>query len=550
MGAGASSLPPSETAKDKNGRHTVAFAAIWLFIAVILTLIVSMDRSRHTFAGTTHGWAMAHLAVMADSFSSHGILRLHGVPIQNAGVDGTHLDLYVHWPPLDAVLLSFIVRIFGDSEPVVFAYGSMMALAFAAAWFWLTDYAGGRVRAISYTFALLTLGIFIDRSHIWTVSLCYALILISLRIVLVEWENRTHNRWAIFAACCVLAFAVLASWEALLMPPGLFVAALVLRDKRLARYSLILGAIAVLAGAAFLLTAFAYVPELRSELVETVKYRAGFGFAAQPTLNTLADSHIYELRPNVVQIVFIFLQRTILSIGVIAIVSTAIHFRHLWLNRAGEPRRKQFAVLVSLAFVPVAWFILFHNHAFVHDYEWLIMAPVGAIGTGELLNLLWTEPYTKWRKLLGILVPVLLLYSLSAHAFQIFVPSSALADDREMENTRYYAKEIRAVTPSSAVIASPYLGIYIPYYADRHIVRGVQDDLQVQFVVQHVADFPNDPMYVDIPFEKAMDFPCSLAAFNQTRLKYGILLNLSSHPKIPLFGSNCTRAPLQEYFSP
>lgn len=550
MDTTASTLPSNEATKGNIGRRTVAFAAVWLFIAVILTLIVSADRSRHTFAGTIHGWAMAHLAVMADSFSSHGILRLHGVPIQNAGVDGIHSDLYVHWPPLDAVLLSFIVRIFGDSEPVVFAYGSMMALAFAAAWFWLTDYVGGRVRAISYTFALLTLEIFIDRSHIWTVSLCYALILISLRIVLVEWEHRTHSRWAIFAACCVLAFAVLASWEALLMPPGLFVAALLLRDRRLARYSLILGAIAGLAGAAFLLTSFAYVPELRSELVETIKYRTGFGFAAPPTLNTLADSDLYELRPRVIQIVFIFLRRTILSIGVIAIVSTAIHFRHLWLNRAGELRRKQFVVLVSLTFVPVVWFILFHNHAYIHDYEWLLMAPVAAIGTGELLNLLWIERNTKWRKLLGIFLPVLLLYSLSAHAFQLFVPTSASADDREMENVRYYAKEMRAATPSSVVIASPFLGIYIPYYADRHIVRGVQDDLQVQFVVQHVAEFPNNPVYLDIPFEKAMDFPCSLAAFDQTRLKYGILLNLRAHPKIPLVGSNCTLAPHQIYSFP
>lgn len=473
MDTAASYFPPSETTRDKNGRHPVAIAAIWLFIAVILTLVVSMDRSRHTFAGTSHGWAMAHLAVLADSFNSHGILRLHGVPIQNAGVDGIHFDLYVHWPPLDAVLLSFIVRIFGDSEAVVFAYGSMMALAFAASWFWLTDYVGGLVRAISYTFALLTLEIFIDRSHIWTVSLCYVLILFGLRIVLVEWEHHTHTRWAIFAAGCVLAFAVLASWEALLMPPGLFIAALILRDKRLARNSLILGVIAVLAGATFLLTSLAYVPELRSELVETIKYRIGFGFAARPTLNTLADGDLYELRPRAIQFVSIFLQRTIIFIGVIAIVSTAIHFQHLWLNRAGGLRRKQFVVLVSLTFVPVAWFIVFHNHAYIHDYEWLLMAPVAAIGTGELLNLLWTEPNTKWRKLLGFLVPLLLLFSLCAHVFQIFAPGSASAVDREMENVRYYAKEIQATTPSSAVIASPYLGIYIPYYADRHIVRNL-----------------------------------------------------------------------------
>jgi hypothetical protein len=259
--------PPGEIANHRICRRTVAVATTWLFIAVILTLIVSVDRSRHTFAGTVHGWAMAHLAVMANSFNSHGILRLHGIPIQNAGVDGIHKDSYVHWPPLDAVLLSFIVRFFGDSEPVVFAYGSIVALAFAAAWFWLTDYVGGRLRAISYTFALLTLQIFIDRSHIWTVSLCYALVLISLRIVLVECESHAHNRWATFAASFVLALAVLASWEALLMPLGLFVAALLLKDRRLARYSLILWGIAILVGIAFLVTSFIYVPELRNDLI-------------------------------------------------------------------------------------------------------------------------------------------------------------------------------------------------------------------------------------------------------------------------------------------
>jgi 4-amino-4-deoxy-L-arabinose transferase-like glycosyltransferase len=485
---------------------------------------------------------------MAESFNSHGILRLHGIPIQNAGVDGIYPDAYVHWPPLDAVLLSFITRLFGNSETVVFAYGSTMALAFAGAWFWLIDYVGGRVRAISYTFALLTLEIFIDRSHIWTVSLCYALIVISLRIVLAEWEHRTHTKRAIFVACCVLAFAVLASWEALLMPPGLFVAALLLRDKRLARYSLILGTIVVMAGAAFLLTAFAYVPELRSELVETIKYRAGFGFAVRPTLNTLANSVSSEFQPNVIQISFTFLIRTILFIG--AIVSAAIHLRHLWLNRVGELMPRQFAVLVSLMFVPVAWFIIFHNHVYIHDYEWLLMAPVAAIGTGELLNVLWTEPNTKWRKLFRVLLPALLLCSLSAHALHMLAPTGLSAVNREMENVHNYAKEIRAATPSTAVVASPYLGMYIAYYANRHIVRGVQDDLQVQFVVRHAEEYPNDPIYVDIPFEKAMDFPCSLAAFDQTRLKYGILLNLRANPKILLAGSSCTLAPHQKYVVP
>jgi hypothetical protein len=545
VAVGSSLLPTHTSQSSEPGRRAIVTAWKWLLIAIVFTLASSIGRQRRVFTEDPHGWAMAHLALMADSFKSHGIIALHGIPIQNAGVDGVYPDFYVHWPPLCAAILSLIVRVFGDSEPVIFASGSIMALAFAGSWFWFTDELFGRLRALWSTFALLTLGVFIERSHIWTVSLCYALVLLSMRIVIADWEEAICSKRAILVAAGLLSLATLTSWEALLMPPGLFVAALPLKDRRLVRYSAFLWLIAGLTVAAFLALPLVYVPELRNELVATIKYRAGLRFAVPPTLNGLADAVNYVYQPSATQFIEVLFLRIIRLIGVIGATSAVVFARRFWINRVDSLQRRQFVVFTTFAFIALAWFVAFPNHVVIHDYEYLIVAPMAALGSGELLSNVSASAHSPRRQALHILLPLILIFQLATQSLQIFMPRNISADDQKAKDVQEYSLEMGSVTPAAAVIGSPYLGMYIPYYAKRHVVRGVQDDRAVQLLFSHMKEYPDDPVYLDIPYEELGDFPCSIAAFEQAQLKYGILLNLRLNRGISLIGPGCTLAPHQ-----
>ena len=68
---------------------------------------------------------------MAHSFNQLGALHLHFVPIQNNLPLGSDPDVYLHWPPLFPLLLSFVTRILGDHESSARLFALAITLATA-----------------------------------------------------------------------------------------------------------------------------------------------------------------------------------------------------------------------------------------------------------------------------------------------------------------------------------------------------------------------------------------------------------------------------------
>ena len=118
--------PAVETPKRS---YLLKAAALWLAIAA-LALVALYARLLHlSFDGDYQGWASASCMTMAHSFNQLGALHTHFVPIQNNLPLGSDPDVYLHWPPLFPLLLSFVTRILGDHE----SSGRLFALAITLA---------------------------------------------------------------------------------------------------------------------------------------------------------------------------------------------------------------------------------------------------------------------------------------------------------------------------------------------------------------------------------------------------------------------------------
>lgn len=533
------STPPAPTECQPAPACAVAFARIWLWIALGLTLLQSAARLRHTFLLEAHGFALAHLALMARSFASHGVLALHGIPIMNAGVTGVHPDVYIHWPPLYFILVGMVVRVFGDSERTIFACGAVSALLFAGAWYWLLKRCGGTLLATACAYALLATPVFAGRAHIWTVAPCYTPILLSLHFAIAAW--RTGKSWCWAAACAAATAATLVSWEALLLGPGILLAALLLRETKLARIALTICAGAALGAACFVAECAAAYPEWMADLIQTVRFRSGLKAAAVFSINTL-NAGDAAAQPSAMAFLRGIYDRLV-DFGMLPLFAMLAFAWYIWKQRAREPQL--FVIFVSLSSIAAAWFAVFRNHIFFHDYQWLLLAPPAALGLGKLLEWLWLEAGrsrpTAAVQGAAFVLPLCLLLPLAASTAQSLDPAHAGAAQRDMFGN--YARELAQRTPANAVIGSVDPSPVIPYYARRHIVRGVSNDRAVAFLAAHGKEFPGSPIYVAIPLGWTEDFPCSLRAFPQVRLTYSILLDLSQAPSARLDAAGCTGAP-------
>jgi hypothetical protein len=306
----------------------------------------------------------------------------------------------------------------------------------------------------------------------------------------------------------------------------------------LARIALVLGLTAALACAMFLIVCIGASPDLRTELVATLKYRTGSQYAAGLSLNSIADTMLYSTQPSTRD----FLQKAyerLEAFGMIGIASVFVFGWRVWKGRKSKEERKLFVLFTTFAFVCIAWFSAFPNHIYMHDYQWLLLAPLAAMGIGELLRWIWLKPETLFSpvavRVFGLLLPAFLILSLAGVAIFMLI-----RHPKEEPWLISYAQEVRQNTPANAVIGSPEMTLEVPYYAQRHIVRGIQNDELVALLREHADEFPASPVMVAIPRGEIASFPCTLAAFPHTELKSGILLNLKDKPKSSLDGANCT----------
>jgi hypothetical protein len=486
----------------------------WLALALVITLVGAAVVVRRPFDTEPHAWASAHFAMLAHSFNVHGVAALKGVPVHNHPPLGTQPDAYLHWPPLYPLILSFVFRVFGESEAVARGFTvAAMLVASLALFLLLRALAGARAGWLAaFAFLVSPVIVVFGRS---VINLHFAVtfqLLGVLAFVHAVSGERIRRVPAVLGVAAMVS-AVLCGWEPVLSSVGLLLASWMLRSRPGVRLGLVYVAACGLAvGGVLLLYVRAY-PLLFADLWHTVLFRLGLGF--QPTselpIHAYVNRAVYGVSPgSPVAVAAILLGRHLElgAFGLIAIagvVGFAARFRS---------QSRAIGILFGGLFVPwLLWLVLMWKHALFHEFELLLPATFAAacfgIGLSAVLGHLENAPAGSPARSLSWLAYLAVPAVMLVGALQVWRndvlrsgPPTGLIE---------YAHDIRAATPENAVILSTESSLVPVYYSGRHLIRGIVDDATLARARQAlIGVFPGSPVYVALRPEKQAAFPETL----------------------------------------
>ncbi len=511
---------------------------IYWGIALLLTVILTV-LANPGLLGQPFDWVSAHFSTMARAFAELGVGFLGGVPIQNNPPLTSQPDAYLHFPPLLPILLSAVFRFWGASDTVAYLSMLVLTLATSLAVYFLVAATFDKKAGLFSAFAFLTLPVVFTYGHyVMPLSLALPLMLIALffYIKAITVENCRSSRLWLGLGAAIFALSVFASWEPLLLCPGLLAYAFIRPNRRQQRGALLYtlaGGLSMLG--IFGLYAFQY-PNLIAELWSVIGYRTGLiEYSAAPsTLHQLHPEYQDEragLWP--LRVVFTFIERLALlgSLGLLALILITVY---CWAKP--NPGRYQLIglVMVSLAGVWLLWAVLMMQHFLHHEYEWMLAAPVAAVALGITASWLVNIAYTlrngsqKTLMLLMSLIglPVILLhpqlvYTLDTVAAAV-IPSEVTAENPELVK---YGIAIRSATPPGSIVLSPPVDMTPVFYSERHTIVGVTgDDVLLKILPELYEEFNSYPIYLAFPPSEAQHFTWAMQNYQIAARKDNIVL--------------------------
>jgi hypothetical protein len=165
------------------------------------------------------------------------------------------------------------------------------------------------------------------------------------------------------------------------------------------------------------------------------------------------------------------------------------------------------------------WFLIFPNHVYVHDYQWLLAVPLGGIAIGFALDSLTMRLQGSLRWLSLAIVPAMLLLPLAT------ITSTAYDNRNAHSPMLDFAAEILQNTPPTAVILSVSPSMVPVYYSDRHTLRFVDDEGTLRLLNQQVWQvFPGSDVYLAMMPAYATRFPCALKNFSEVKRSPNLIL--------------------------
>lgn len=361
---------------------------------------------------------------------------------------------------------------------------------------------------------LMTVPAFVEFTRlVQPTTLCILFYLLSLFAFAKTVENRTETKWFLFS-CISIILAVATSWEAVLMPPGLVVTALLLKDKQQLRRALVLMGVTGVT-AVLVLTYYAVAqPSLVGDLWHTVCYRMRLSssYATHSVLgiHSIVNRNYYQQSPGVTALIKAFLSDFWGDLGFVPLVSIIVAFLVVVKSR-GEVDSRRFAyIFLALGAPVVLWYGLMPIQARYNEFELLMAAPWAACSFGFVVSRSFS--YFEVLKRGGFLkvATAILLVGVSLFPLVHFLRKvwKAPASSGLVE----YSEKIRSLTPSGAVILSPETSVATTFYSDRHIVRGIWSDGDVDEVEKGVSHiFPESSVYLALPPAQAADFPITLS---------------------------------------
>ena len=496
----------------------------WLLVAVVFTLAAYLPAIGRPF-DHPHAWVSAHFATIARSFLNHGIVELGGVPIQNNPPLGAMPDVYLHWPPLFGYVLAGAFGLFGESEAVATLLMLVILLGTCVTLGTLVARCGGSragiVAALSFLAMPVTVlyGRMVAHLHLAIFAMLVALLgfLEATRA-----ETRLARPWAI-AGATALVVAVWASWEPVLVCPGLLVVALWRRRRVEVRLALWYSAAAAL-GVASVITLYTLsAPVAVAELWHTLLYRTGLAPYAAPHFDphTLFQLDDYARRPPRAAALWLLAARMEL-VGQLPVLALGLTLaRIVWTGRRRQRPERSVLLLGGLLAPWGLWCVGMFNHVALHEYEVALAAPVLAAAVGLVVaRMLETSRGTARTSdpeagraaetALALLLPAVLLLSM--------IPAARQSGSQESARTLIaYARAVAAGTPPGSVVLTPSNSMLPVYYSQRHVIRGVAGDALVERVEAELkALFPDVPAFLALP-------PAEHSAFERALARYPVV---------------------------
>jgi hypothetical protein len=494
--------------------------AIFWFALAVLALIALYARLLHlSFDGDFQGWASASCMTMAHSFNQLGALHTHFVPIQNNLPLGSDPDVYLHWPPLFPLLLSFVTRILGDHE----SSGRLLALAITLANICIVvaiarRFYGTRAALLSGFFFLTARATFEGGRAVLQqpMAILFGSATVLFFLLAIDAPSSavppSASRRRLFAALGLLATicTVLSAWDPIFISLGLLVSSIYLRRRAAIRLA---GLYLIAAVATFIAVQADYIlsyPALFKNQFATIAYRAGIRFDVDSSmrLHTIVDRVHYGLNQLSFLGTYSHALRWIFQDFDTFVLLGAFLFLAFWLQ---SNRRQNIAAVYIMGGLCLPWllfYVLMRNYVAIHPFALVLAAPFLAIASGFVLDRIWELLNTTDKsipthrtyllRVMVIVLPLLTIYPLLINVRDARLPSEA-------PQFQDLSAMIRHNTPPNSVTLSATESALPIYYSDRHIVRGIKtpDLLQVAIPQARTA-FPGSPLFfairdIDLP---------------------------------------------------
>jgi hypothetical protein len=491
------------TAKPSPGsRLQMRIAVAWLLLAALATAALFFRHRNVSLDSDYQGWASASCMLMAKAFNQLGIWHSHFVPFQNNLPIGTDPDVYLHWPPLYPIVLSWFLRLLGDSP----ASGRMLQLAIvlvSAIFVWLIGQRlyTPRIGVLAAFFFLAGRATFEGASAILQQPLALLFALVSVycffRTICGTGDEASSQPGSILYAILggiATTLAILSAWDPVFIPFGLLVAALYMRHRRAAWLAAIYCFVAVATFAGVQLLYFLSYPKLFANQFATIVYRAGLSFRGEHGihLSNIVDIVHYEEQFGIFASWWRAMRNVELMFSSIMLAAALIFVALWWRDGKREDRAATWA-LGGLFLPVVVWLAVMRNYIAFHSFPLVLAAPFIAIASGFVLDRLWTrysiasaDRPLLWTLLIG--VPLLVV-----HPLLIQYREAKVLPKPEFSSM---SAIIRDRTPEGAIVLTPTESLVPVYYSQRHIVRGINSEAWLKWAIPEARrQFPGAPLF-------------------------------------------------------
>ena len=490
----------------------------WILPVLSSLLIIWLALSLTDFY-YPHAWVSAHIATIAHSFATHGIIGLHGIPIENFDPITTQPDNYLHWPPFFYYVLSLVLRAFPDSIRAMHLFMAVIAIANAyVMWIIASMFFKPRVAIVCGSAFLLMPATLKYGLILLPANLAMLGVSVALLFMLRYLQGTADGRGRLLdLGLSALAFflACITSWEPFLALPGLLLAYAFDRRSEIFKTCFCWAIAAIAAGASTLVIYSLSDPTFLEDMWSIFTFRLGLTqylpmsariHPVEGQLQTIDSLNVFSSAIHFFEAYVVRTQVFCGSLGIVglfALLLTALR------RRRSIPDNFFAALLLPLGTIWLGWAAVMQGHYIIHEYQFILASPLLAIGVTCLYSLLddillampdsW--PRENLATLTNLALPCALLFlGISAAAVTV-------RGEEEPWQLAKFGRLIKAEVPAGTIVITNEMSMVPTYYAERHVIRGVPDGAFLESKLGMIRDTcPGCALYLAVRRQSAQKF--------------------------------------------